>query len=413
MNNREDRSAHLTFEQLSDYQEGRLSEDGVDLVEAHLATECGECQDDLNWLQKTQSALRNDDWVQPPDALRAIARRSYREHYRPLARSSPWPGWLSAILAPRPQFVMVGAAALILLVTVGVVLVALVGQEPSLMASVTEVTGLVEMKRAGSDEWQAIQVGTELKASDRLRSADDASALLRFPDRSLTDIAGNTQLTILQLRTPRSDEGQIVVLRQTLGNTRYDVQPQESPESRFEIETPSAKVSVVGTIFMVDVTESGGTLVTVMEGFVEVSGEGNSTVVEAGDLASVLPGKPPAPGVPLPTQTPTPVVVEATEVPSAGDLPTEEAASPDAPSPEPTHTPSPTFVVLASPTPTSPPVQPTSPPAQSTQPPPQPTQPPAEPTSEPEPEETRRTPPGQTKTPQPPGQTKTPGAPGG
>jgi hypothetical protein len=258
------------------------------------------------------------------------------------------------------------------------------------------------MRAAGSDEWLPLQQGMELQASDRVRSGDDSQAALRFPDNSVTELGANSQLSILQLRTPRSGEGQIVVLRQNIGRTRNEVEPQVSAASRFEIETPSATVIVKGTLFDVEVTESGATLVTVMEGFVEVTGEGSGAVVQAGEMASVLPDAVPAIGVPLPTSTPTPVMVQATESPAPSRVGTEEADPSATSIPEPTRTPSPTYVVLASPT-SPPPTQP---------PPPEATQPPSEPTSPPEPTPTKKTPPGLTKTPQPPGQTRNPASPG-
>jgi hypothetical protein len=408
MNNNKNRQAHIAFEQLVDYQEGRLSQDAVDLVEAHLAADCDGCQDELTWLQETRAVMRGNEWVQPPDELRAIARRTYREHFRPQERKSPLSDWIEAIFAPRPRLVMAGAAALIALVSVGVVLLAITGQEPALTASVAEVTGAVEMRSAGSDQWLPLEQGMELKASDRVRSGEASQADLRFPDNSVTEITANSQLSILQLRTPRGGEGQIVVLRQTLGRTRNDIEPQVSAASRFEIETPSASVTVKGTLFDVQVTESGATLVTVMEGFVEVSGEGFDTVVQAGEMASVLPDAQPALGVPLPSSTPTPMLVQATGTPVPDGAGTEEADPSATLSPEPTRTPSPTYVVLASPT-TSPPDSP--PPAQPTQPPAQPTQSPAQPTS-PAPTPTKKTPPGLTKTPQPPGQTRNASSPG-
>jgi hypothetical protein len=403
MNNREDQSAHLTFEQLADYQEGRLSQEDMDLVEAHLDAECIRCHDDLAWLRETQATMRSDDWVQPPDEIRAIARRSYRDHYRPPVRKSTLPAWLEVVLAPRPQLVMAGAAALILLVVVGVVVLALIGQEPSLTATVAEVTGLVEMQSAGSDQWKPVAVGTELKASDSLRSGADAGAALQFPDASETELDSNSLLSILQLRTPRSGVGQIVALRQNLGHTSNNVQSQDSADSRFEIETPSAIVAVRGTTFDVAVTESGATLVRVSEGFVEVTGDGEGTVVQAGEIASVLPGASAALGVPLPSAAPTstPVLVQATE-PSAGDASTEIASA--TATPEPTPTPTPTVVVFYSATPTPAPPQATSPPAQPTSP------PPPQDTATPEPVETKKTPPGLTRTPQPPGQTRNPGS---
>ena len=94
MNSKDVQPSHLTLEQLVDYQEGRLSQEAIDLIEAHLATDCDICQDELTWLQETQAIIRGDAWVQPPDDLRAIARRTYREHFRPQVRKSTLSGWI-------------------------------------------------------------------------------------------------------------------------------------------------------------------------------------------------------------------------------------------------------------------------------------------------------------------------------
>ncbi|MGB3712990.1 MAG: FecR family protein [Candidatus Promineifilaceae bacterium] len=297
----EDQLAHITFEQLADYQEGTLIPEEATFVETHLAADCHSCQDDLAWLKGTVATMRSYDWEAPPAGLRAIARRNFREHFEPVVQKSRLSIWLDSLLAPKPRFAMAGAVALMAIIAMGVALITLAGQGPELAATVADVTGLVELQPAGSHKWLLLRAGAELQASDRIRSAADGSAVLRYPDDSVTEIGADTQLAIVQLSATRRGEGQIVVLHQNVGQTRYAIKPQNPDDSWFEVETSAASFTVIGTEFAVEVTESQITIVSVTEGTVEVSGEGSTIRVEAGQTANVLPGAEPAFGTPSPT----------------------------------------------------------------------------------------------------------------
>ncbi len=248
---------HLTFEQLADYQEGRLSQATADVVAAHLATECSHCQEEITWLSDIQATMRSDIWLQPPSTFRDITRRHYRQRYRQPERTPFFAGWLQAILGSKQQFALVGVSALLLFVTVGLALVTLTAREPGLAASVADVTGSVEVQSAGSNEWVQLQKGMELRSGDRLRSNDQSAATIGFPDDSSTDMGANTRLSIFQLRRPQSGAGQIVILHQNLGQTQNDVQPLGSADSRFEVESPSATVAVKGTSSLLKLQSCG------------------------------------------------------------------------------------------------------------------------------------------------------------
>jgi hypothetical protein len=195
---------------------------------------------------------------------------------------------------------MAGAVAMMAIIALGLALMTLVGQSPELAATVADVNGLVELQPAGSSRWLLLRTGAELQASDRIRSSADGSAVLRFPDGSVTEIGADTKLAIVQLSTTPTGEGQIVVLHQNIGQVRYDIQPQNPDKSWFEVETSSASVTVVGTKFSVEVTDSQITITSVAKGTVEVSGDGSTIRIEAGQTANVLPGAEPAFGTPAP-----------------------------------------------------------------------------------------------------------------
>jgi hypothetical protein len=201
--------------------------------------------------------------------------------------------------------VMAGALTLIVLVMVGTALATLMGQDDPLTARVDHASGVVELNSSGSEEWLRVQAGVELQAGDRMRSGIESMAVLRFPDESITELGENSQLSILQLATSRSGDGQIAVLHQYEGQTVHSVKPQNPDYSWFEVETSSASVTVIGTEFAVEVTAFQATIVTVSKGVVEVDGQGAVLQVEAGHVASVLPGSEPVLGLPVTAQLPT------------------------------------------------------------------------------------------------------------
>ncbi len=305
----------IVIELEADKQESRLSKDETNRVNANLTTEIDDYQDPLKRLLETLSLMRNEKWIGPPTDLRVNVLQAYRDQFQRQAQHQgqqrDWLSWIGAYLSPRTRMVMASAVTLVVLVMVGVALVTLTSQDPLLTASVDEVSGLVEVKSSGSENWRPLQEGTDLQAGDRMRSGIDAMAVLHFPDGSISEMGASSQLSILQLSTSQSGVGQIAVLHQYEGQTLHKIRPQVSEDSWFEVETSVASVAVIGTEFAVEVTDFQVTIVTVSEGVVEVRGQGAALQVEAGQIASVIPGSEPAFG--LPTQTPIPTCVPVAE----------------------------------------------------------------------------------------------------
>lgn len=288
MIDRENQLTHITFEQLVDFHEGRLSVEDVDSIKAHLANGCQECRRDLAWLAEMHPLMRSDIWLQPPVDLRAKTRRIYREYYKPLEPRISVADRLISYLFPAPRYALVGATVLMLMVLTGLVVFILLGQNPYLSAYVAEVQGQVDVRPAGSDNWNPLREGMELGTSDQIRTWADSQAYLRFPDNSVTKMGEETQLSLQQLQK-HQDGGQIVVLQQSIGYIWNYIQPQAPTGSTFEVLTPAATVAVKGTIFGVEVDQDRATHVEVEEGSVEVRGGGTSHIVQSGDRFTIRP----------------------------------------------------------------------------------------------------------------------------
>lgn len=237
------------------------------------------------------------DWIAPPPAVRLVVKNQFREQVKTRRQAVPWSFRLESFFTPKRTLALTGAVAFSAILVMGFVLFSLLTESPTLNATMTHIAGSVEVQVAGNPRWQQLEGGTELKAGDRIRSGIAAEATIQFPDDSIAILGENAQLAILQLTAPNRHGGQFVVLHQYLGQTEYDIQPQDPETSWFEVATSSANVTVVGTKFTVEVTEYQSTLVSVQEGIVEISGQESAIVLEAGQIASVLPQSKPVYGI--------------------------------------------------------------------------------------------------------------------
>ncbi len=433
MNHERNQVHHLTNEQLLDYLEQRLAPAESSVVENHLATDCHSCQADLVWLQDTLNLMVSNIWLDPPARLRTSARRIFheRQQRKPAFALGEW---LSSLwLQPRP--LIVGAAAMLILVIIGGILL-WSGPTNSSGAEIAIVQGTVAVQPAGSDIWVPATEEKALQDGSTVRTGDDSKVVLSFPDDSQVLIAPDTELTILRMSVHPDEASRVIVLRQTSGSTHNIVQETSSSASRYEVQTPSATVIVQGTEFTVEVDDAGATRVLVNKGTVTVAAQGVTISLDAGHAITVNVGEPPskveaAPTIPVPPELTNSEenesnfreTLSAVEPPStATPTPTGTSANTPAPTETSANTPAPTGTSANTPTPTTSSSSATLPPPTSEQPsqPPVATSTPASPVPLPTeteippptplPTETPKKnppdPPGLTNTPQPPGQTR-------
>jgi len=321
--------------------------------------------------------------------LQALAEKQQRQAASPglLPRGMEWIAALleGVVLRARASvfpLAWAATAALILLALVGTFLLPRIGGTTIQAATLAQVVGTVEVMPAGSAAWRAASVGERVTEGDRLRTDALSAATLVFFDQSTTALGTDTELVVAQMRSQHG--GKIIVLYQALGQTYNQVQRLPDAASRFEIETPTAVAAVRGTEFALTVDSDGATRVMVVEGVVNVTAQGSTVTLRAGQEITIKPQRAPTPVPARPTLTATPTP-RLTPTPPATETPEPTETLKPTETPRPTGAPEP----IVTPKPVEAP----------------------EATEIPEPDETPQ-PPGQTKTPQPPGQTKTPQPPG-
>ncbi|HYU82261.1 MAG TPA: FecR family protein [Candidatus Polarisedimenticolia bacterium] len=162
----------------------------------------------------------------------------------------------------------------------------------------------IEGARAGAAFAPALD-GELYATGDLVRANVDGRAVLTFFDGSSLSVDPGSQVKVVALNRVATD-GIQVTIEQTLGRSWQSVQKLKTPDSRYEVRTPSTSAVVRGTGFLTSVQPlaTGGTQTTyqVDEGTLQVSATAGGTVsVPAGTQVTIAEGaQAPASATPIP-----------------------------------------------------------------------------------------------------------------
>ncbi|HET9182764.1 MAG TPA: FecR family protein [Candidatus Angelobacter sp.] len=146
-------------------------------------------------------------------------------------------------------------------------------------ATVSDFRGKLSIQMPGQN-LSAPTRGQVLPAETLISTENSGSMLLRLSDGSDLLVRSNTRLI---LKTP--EPGAWRYLQLLIGRVRAEIQKRIGGAPGFQIGTPSAVISVRGTVFDVEVNRTGITEVDVHEGVVQLDstkGLGESVLVRAG-----------------------------------------------------------------------------------------------------------------------------------
>jgi hypothetical protein len=160
----------------------------------------------------------------------------------------------------------------------------------------------IEGSRAGAGFAPALD-GEVYASGDLVRANVDGRAILTFFDASTLSVDPGSQVKVLALNN-LGNGGIQVTVEQTLGRSWSSVQKLKTPDSRYEVRTPSTTAVVRGTAFLTLVGQqaTGGTATTyqVDEGSLQVAATAGGTVtVPAGFQVIIAEGQT-APAEPTP-----------------------------------------------------------------------------------------------------------------
>jgi hypothetical protein len=197
---------------------------------------------------------------------------------------------------------------LVLLVVLGAVAAFLYYPRGTSVASASDAATLailnttIEGSRSGGSFAPALD-GEVYRSGDLVRANVDGRAVLTFFDASTLTVDSGSQVKVIALNKLPA-EGIQVTIQQDLGRSWSSVQKLKTPDSKWEMRTPSTTAVVRGTGFLtlVQANPGGGTTTTyqVDEGTLLVTATAGGTVsVPAGTQVSIADGQP-APAAPTP-----------------------------------------------------------------------------------------------------------------
>ncbi len=153
----------------------------------------------------------------------------------------------------------------------------------------------ISARRGGADFEPALD-GDLLADGDVVRSSQDGRAVLTFFDASTLTVDPGSVVKVATLN-PLGDGGIQLTIEQTLGRTWASVSKLKTPESKFEVKTPTSTAAVRGTAFetVVERRPDGTTSVTyrVYGGLLLVTAvAGGQVTVGAGTQVTIAQGQP-------------------------------------------------------------------------------------------------------------------------
>lgn len=154
-------------------------------------------------------------------------------------------------------------------------------------AHLVSIENKVQVARAGTSTWTPGTPRLPLYNQDRVRTGERSRATLRLADLTMLRLQ---ELTTLVLE-PAADLTNKSQLNLEIGSTYFF--NREKPKD-LKFKTPLASGAIRGTEFHLSVAADGTTLVTLLEGAIDLSNEkGESVVLAPGEQGIVEPGKPP------------------------------------------------------------------------------------------------------------------------
>jgi hypothetical protein len=183
------------------------------------------------------------------------------------------------------------AAVIAALVVVPVALV-ITQQRAAAAATILSILDGTASVARGTAAFTAAADGDIVNTGDRVQTAERSHAMVTFFDGSTLEIE---PATTVQIEEATSADGAIAIrISQTIGRTWASVQKLTRADSKFEIRTPTLVAAVRGTAFITEVLADGTSTVRTTDGIVQVTAQGQTVLVSAGQSTTAVPNAPPA-----------------------------------------------------------------------------------------------------------------------
>ena len=142
--------------------------------------------------------------------------------------------------------------------------------------------GKVEAVRGGGTDWRPAQTNQTLRAGDRLRTALKSRATVRLSDQSILRL---NQLTTIEIQPVPPGKKSVLDLK---SGAAYFYNREKPAETEFR--TPVASGAIRGTEFHLAVAEDGRTVLTLLDGEVDLKNDLGGVNLTSGEQAIVRMG---------------------------------------------------------------------------------------------------------------------------
>jgi len=264
----------------------------------------------------------------------------------------------------RKKWLLIIKGALLVVLTAILAMVLSCGGGESTPARIVEVVADVQAHARPKDDWVEAMVDMLIYGGGQVRTGADSAAQLELREGSVR-LSAYTMFTMKETTT----QGGIWLTKLFLDRGRLWINLDTDEPHELTVDTGIAIATVRDTLFSVSI--AGDTmLVSVADGEVELTAQGQTVTVRAGEQATAERGQPPSPPVPMdeaeralwateggrpdmapPTPTPTSTPTSTlTPTPTPTSTPTPTPTSTPTPAPAPTPTPTPTPTPAPTPT---------------------------------------------------------------
>jgi len=143
---------------------------------------------------------------------------------------------------------------------------------------IRELTGEVELKRAGSSAFVPASAGDAVSSNTIVSTGFRSTAIIAIGSSVIT-VRPLTRLTLAEIQSMENTENVNVNLQS--GRVRVEVKPPAGTKTNLNVQSPSATASVRGTTFEMDTRNLNG-----IEGKVMLSGVSGAGVMVTGGNSS-------------------------------------------------------------------------------------------------------------------------------
>ncbi len=171
-----------------------------------------------------------------------------------------------------------------------------------LVGKIVSIQGEVKIKKSGANAFQPAKINEELFNGDSIQTSRASKAALLFLDESQMILNENTALEVKNVvksarltpataKTAEAKEGD--------NQSNYNLPKggawirNKNEKFNFKINTPSVTAAIRGTEFMTQVNDDGTSLVTMLEGQVQLSNKFGETILNPGEEGLTIPGQAP------------------------------------------------------------------------------------------------------------------------